>query len=189
MPVTPVTWWDNRGYAMAALLVALSVMGILLSVALPVWRTAVQREREAELIFRGEQYAHGIALFSRRTGGFPTSLNALRDGRYIRKLYKDPITNGDFQPVYLGQVATPTPGLPAQGGRAVPGVRGQPAGFRGTPAVARGRAGLTPVAGRFGQPPPSTRRTAWRSRAARCVRWGAHYRRREYEHGRGAAFV
>ena len=95
---------SERGYAMAALLVALSVMSIMLATALPSWRTMAQREREAELVFRGEQYVQAIQLFSRRTGGFPTSLNALRDGRFIRKLYKDPITNADFQPVYLGQV-------------------------------------------------------------------------------------
>ena len=45
---------------MAALLVALSVMGIMLGAALPAWRTMVQREREAELVFRGEQYVQAI---------------------------------------------------------------------------------------------------------------------------------
>ena len=37
------------GYAMAALLVALAVMAVLMSVALPVWRHEAQREKEAEL--------------------------------------------------------------------------------------------------------------------------------------------
>lgn len=156
---------DDRGYAMAALLVAMSVMGIMLSIALPVWRTFVQREREAELIFRGEQYAQAIALFSRRTGGFPTSLDALRDGRYIRKLYTDPITNGDFQPVYLGQVGPLTPPVTGRGGPTTPGPgRGQPqplgpgarAGQPGSagspfPATTSGRAGQ-PAAGTPGQP-------------------------------------
>jgi type II secretory pathway pseudopilin PulG len=122
---------------MAALLVALSVMGIMMGVALPAWRTTVQREREAELVFRGEQYVQAISLFSRRTGGFPTSLNALRDGRYIRKLYKDPITNGDFQPVYLGQV------LPAGGG--VPGAPGQPTPPQGRGASLLGARGSQPA--------------------------------------------
>ena len=45
---------------MAALLVALAVMSLMLSMALPVWHHAAQREREAELIFRGEQYARAI---------------------------------------------------------------------------------------------------------------------------------
>ena len=62
---------SERGYAMAALLVGMAVMAIMLGVALPVWRTAVQREREAELVFRGEQYANAIAIFQRRTGGYP----------------------------------------------------------------------------------------------------------------------
>jgi len=124
---------NDRGYAMAALLVGMSVMAIMLSVALPVWSTAVQREREAELVFRGEQYAHAIELFSRRNGGYPPSLEVLEQGRYIRKLYTDPMTGeGEFQPVYLGQ---PLPGqatTPTQPGRG--GAGGGPIGAPiGTP--------------------------------------------------------
>jgi type II secretory pathway pseudopilin PulG len=145
------------GYAMAALLVTMSVMGIALGVALPTWRSMVQREREAELIFRGEQYAQAIALFNRRTGGFPTSLTALRDGRYIRQLYKDPMTGGDFQPVYLGQVGPLTPPtVPGRGGPAVPA---PPATGRGpaapaTQPIGRGQMGLTGPPG--GSPFPAT---------------------------------
>ena len=54
---------------MAALLVALAVMSLMLSMALPVWHHAAQREREAELIFRGEQYARAIMLYQRQTPG------------------------------------------------------------------------------------------------------------------------
>jgi hypothetical protein len=93
-----------------------------------VWRTMVQRERETELVFRGQQYVQAIELYSRRTGGFPTALNALRDGRYIRQLYKDPITNAEFQPVFLGQVGAGgvplTPGQPGQPGQPAQGARG-----------------------------------------------------------------
>jgi type II secretory pathway pseudopilin PulG len=46
---------EERGYAMAALLVSLAVMSVLLSVILPAWHHEVQREKEAELVFRGEQ--------------------------------------------------------------------------------------------------------------------------------------
>lgn len=157
-----MTCTPERGYAMAALLVALSVMSIMLGVALPAWRTMVQREREAELVFRGEQYVQAIDLFSRRTGGFPTSLTALRDGRFIRKLYKDPITNTDFQPVYLGQMAAgAVPGLPGQqpqaGAAAPPAGRGQQQTGAGAPPTGRGfqfpgaagRSGTAP----FGQTP------------------------------------
>jgi len=147
----------DDGYAMAALLVGLSVMGIILGMVMPVWQTWARREREAELVFRGEQYVQAIGLFSRQTGGFPTSMNALRDGRYIRRLYKDPITNEDFQPVYLGQVASGAIGAPtAPGGRVggLPGRGQQPVAGRGAAPLPPGRGpGAVPQAGRAGQSP------------------------------------
>jgi type II secretory pathway pseudopilin PulG len=152
---------SERGYAMAALLVALSVMSIMLAAALPSWRTMAQRERETELVFRGQQYVQAIELFSRRTGGFPTSLNALRDGRFIRKLYKDPITNADFQPVYLGQVgvggAPVVPGQqPQQPGRgpALLGAQGQQQSSMGAgTSQLTGAAPQMPFSTGRGQPP------------------------------------
>ena len=59
---------NDRGYAMAALLVSLAVMTVLMSVAMPVWRHEAQREKEAELVFRGEQYARAIDLYQRKIG-------------------------------------------------------------------------------------------------------------------------
>jgi type II secretory pathway pseudopilin PulG len=139
-------WGGQRGFAMAALLVAMSVMGIMLGVLLPAWRTQVQREREAELIFRGQQYVQAIELYSRRYGGFPTTLDSLtsQNNRFLRKVYKDPITDKDFQLVYFGQVALATP----QGAQAQQGGRGA------TPAA--GAAG----AQRIGQPGQPTLTTA-----------------------------
>ena len=52
----------ESGYAMVALLVAMSVMAIALSTAMPVFSTVARREREAELVFRGEQYARALSL-------------------------------------------------------------------------------------------------------------------------------
>jgi len=105
---------------MAALLVAMTIMAIFMSMALPAWRTAVQREKEAELIFRGEQYARAIALFQRKYANtFPPNVQILLDGHFLRKKYKDPITNGDFQPVYVNQQAAAQPNaggtVPTQG--------------------------------------------------------------------------
>jgi type II secretory pathway pseudopilin PulG len=88
---------------MAALLVALSVLCIMVSVAIPVWSTVARREREEELIFRGRQYARAIELFQRRYAGtFPPHIDALLEGRFLRKRYLDPITGGDFQLLYAG---------------------------------------------------------------------------------------
>jgi type II secretory pathway pseudopilin PulG len=103
------------GYAMAVLLVSLSIMAVMMSVAMPVWKQASQREKEAELVFRGEQYARAIGLFQRKNGPgtLPPNINVLVEQRYLRKKFKDPITNDDFLP--LQQTVA------VQGGGAAPG--------------------------------------------------------------------
>ena len=94
---------------MVALLVAMSIMGVMLTVAMPVWHQMAQREKEAELIFRGQQYARAIGIFQRRAGpgALPPTLDVLVEQRFLRKKYKDPITGEDFLPLISGQ---PVPG-------------------------------------------------------------------------------
>jgi type II secretory pathway pseudopilin PulG len=94
----------NRGYAMAALLVGMSVMAVLMSALLPVWSHLATREKEEELIFRGKQYARAIGLFQRKYANTaPPTIDLLVEQRFLRKKYKDPITNDDFQPIYANQ--------------------------------------------------------------------------------------
>jgi type II secretory pathway pseudopilin PulG len=131
---------------MAVLLVALSVMAVLATAAMPVWKTLSQREKEAELIFRGEQYVRAIRLFSRRAGPgvMPPNLDVLVQQRFLRKKYKDPITGDDFDLLSPLQAnagsATPgtLPGAAPAGGRGVqPATQGAVAG-RPSPAADRG---------------------------------------------------
>lgn len=148
----------SDGYAMVALLVGLSIMAVALSVALPTWRTMAQREREAELIFRGQQYARAIALYQRQyANAFPPNLDLLVDQRFLRRKYKDPMTGDEFQLLYVGQPAPGEgPGPPADGrggpqaGAAGRG-QGDGAAGRGT-GFATQPAGLsaTPLGGRGG---------------------------------------
>ena len=96
----------QQGFALAALLVAIAVLSVMLLVALPTWRHQVQREKEAELVFRGEQYARAIGLYQRKlAGAFPPSLDALVEQKFLRKRYKDPITGDDFEPVFANSAA------------------------------------------------------------------------------------
>jgi type II secretory pathway pseudopilin PulG len=44
---------SENGYAMAVLLVVMSVMAIMMTAAMPVWKQLAQREKEQELIFEG----------------------------------------------------------------------------------------------------------------------------------------
>src|SRR5262249_7377090 len=95
---------SERGYAMAALLVAMSIMAVRVTVAMPVWKHSAQREKEAELVFRGQQYVHAIGMFQRKyANAYPPNIDVLVDQRFLRKKYKDPITNEDFQIIPVGQ--------------------------------------------------------------------------------------
>jgi type II secretory pathway pseudopilin PulG len=107
-----------HGYAMAALLVGMSVMAVLMGAALPVWNKQAQREREEEYLFRATEYARAIQKFQRRAGPgtLPPNFDVLVEGRFLRRKYKDPITGSDFQPVFQTVTA---PGQPA--GNATPG--------------------------------------------------------------------
>ena len=133
---------DERGYLMVALLVAMSIMAIMMGMALPAWRTLAQREKEAELIFRGEQYARAIGLFQRRyANATPPNLDVLINERFLRKKYKDPITNSDFQMVSPGAAL---PGMPGTQQPQTPGTA--------NPSAGRGRGiDLSPSGGRQGQ--------------------------------------
>jgi type II secretory pathway pseudopilin PulG len=106
---------------MAALLVAIAVLTIMLSVAMPVWRHEMQREREAELVFRGEQYMRAIDLFQRKyAGALPPTIDVLVNERFLRKKYKDPMTeDGEFRIIAAG--AQQQPGSPQPGGADAPG--------------------------------------------------------------------
>ena len=56
-------WRRSDGYAMAALLVGMSIMAILMAAALPVWNKQAQREQEEEYLFRAHQYARAVTKF------------------------------------------------------------------------------------------------------------------------------
>ena len=97
----------DSGYALAALLTGLAIMGIVMSMALPVWSQAARRERELELIFRGEQYARAIELYQRVfAGAYPPDIDTLIEQRFLRRRYHDPmVADGEFRIVYQAEVA------------------------------------------------------------------------------------
>jgi type II secretory pathway pseudopilin PulG len=110
----------DRGYAMAALLVAMGVMAIVLSTTMPVFSTMARRERETELVFRGQQYARAVMLFQRKYGNaLPPNVDVLLNERFLRKQFKDPITNDEFQLIGPGspELAEAANSAPVQSGR------------------------------------------------------------------------
>lgn len=76
-------------------MIMVAVLLVSLTAALPSLYQAGQREREAEAIFTGDQYARAIYLFYRKFGRYPTSVKDLLntdDIRFLRKPYRDPLS-------------------------------------------------------------------------------------------------
>lgn len=75
----------ERGYALVALLVVMSLMALFALAAAPQVRQQAQREREKEAIFRGDQVAEAIRSYYRYRGAqgvnsLPTSMDQLLEG-------------------------------------------------------------------------------------------------------------
>ena len=118
------------GYAMAALLVAMSIMSIGLTMLMPAWGTMVRRERETELVFRGEQYAKAVARYQRARGAFPPSVDVLVNEKFLRKKYKDPMTENANSRNRVGQADSGGATPPATGRGAAPAGAACAAGAR-----------------------------------------------------------
>lgn len=107
----------QRGYIMMALTLAMALILITLSAGLPKLATELKRQREEELVHRGVQYTRAVRKFYRKFGSYPASMEQLEDSnhvRFLRKRYQDPMSDGDFRPLHLGEVqllpkATPPP--------------------------------------------------------------------------------
>ncbi len=124
----------EKGYSLAYLIVAITVLNVVVATALPVWSTFIKREKEEELIFRGLQYAEAIRVFKRRFGRYPNKLEELlkNEPRSIRQLWRDPMTGKvDWVPIVA---------IGSQGGPAgIPGGVKPPKGGKG--------GGLPPILG------------------------------------------
>jgi type II secretory pathway pseudopilin PulG len=88
------------GFTLVGLLIIIAIATIMLAAAFPLWTSVVQREKEEELIFRGEAYKEAIQEFFRTFGRPPQKLEELveMEPRTIRKLYLDPMTeDGEWE--------------------------------------------------------------------------------------------
>jgi type II secretory pathway pseudopilin PulG len=96
---------DRAGYVLIMLLFVVTAMGIGLLVAVPVWQTQIQREREEELIFRGKQYVEAVRLFqTKKPGTFPKNLEELVEEKCLRRPFPDPMNpEGDWNIILLPQ--------------------------------------------------------------------------------------
>jgi type II secretory pathway pseudopilin PulG len=109
----------EAGYTLVMFVMAIAVMSIAMGVAVQTVEFQMRREREAELIFRGEQFIEAIRLYKVKYGRYPMQLKEIYEAkpRVIRKKWKDPITDSEnWGIVFLGQE-----GRPGQQGRQLAG--------------------------------------------------------------------
>ena len=123
-----------RGYTMVALLIGIAILMIGIAAVLPLASTQAQRDKEEELIFRGQQYVEGIRIFRKRFGRAPNSLKEMYEvrPRSLRKLWKDPITDSnDWGLVTQATTTAIRPPNPPGGPRMTPTPTPTPAPTRG----------------------------------------------------------
>jgi type II secretory pathway pseudopilin PulG len=132
---------DEHGYILVVLLVGMAIAAIWMSAALPAWRHQVQRQREDDLVFRGEQYARAIVSYQKKNqGALPPDIDILVNQHYLRKKWKDPITKEDFFPVGSGITVPGRTGGP-------PGAPGGAPGQNPAGAPGQNPGGTTPGTG------------------------------------------
>jgi type II secretory pathway pseudopilin PulG len=94
---------SERGFTYVGLLIAVAVLGASLAVTGELWRTAARREREAQLLFVGDEFRDAIAGYYRvtpaGTSRYPRRLEDLLEDRraalvrhHLRRLYADPMS-------------------------------------------------------------------------------------------------
>ena len=96
----------QSGYALIVILLLLAFVLISLSVAVPPVFKQAQREKEEELIFRGQQYQRAIGRFYRKFGRYPLKVEELmrtNDRNFLRRPFPDPMTrDGNWRIIRLG---------------------------------------------------------------------------------------
>jgi hypothetical protein len=99
---------QQDGYALLMVMFALALLVIATATLAPRVITDVQREKEAEMVWRGKQYTRGIRLYYMKTHRFPTNLEDLYTAktgiRFMRRAYKDPMNpvDGSWRLIYVG---------------------------------------------------------------------------------------
>ena len=95
--------YPDDGISRSKLLLFIAIMGAALAGTGVLYRTQVQREKEKELLFVGDQFRRAITLYYEKSPGgdkrYPQTLDdLLRDNRYpgvqryLRRVYVDPMS-------------------------------------------------------------------------------------------------
>lgn len=98
---------EGRGYALLFVLFLMALVIIGASAAALDQLTEGRRDKEAVMIWRGQQYQRAIGLYYRKFGRFPTNIDNLvkvQNGevRFLREAYKNPMnSDGKWRFIYV----------------------------------------------------------------------------------------
>jgi type II secretory pathway pseudopilin PulG len=103
---------SEEGYLLLAVMCMLAILVISMSVAAPLIKKSIQRDRDVETMQRGKQFIRAIKLYYKKFGSYPPNIDALvktNNIRFLRKKYIDPTSGKDeWKPIRFGQNKTPT---------------------------------------------------------------------------------
>jgi len=83
---------SNRGFTLIELMIVMSIVGILLTIAQPMYRESTIKAREAVLMENLFSLRDVIDQYYVDKGRYPDSLEDLTGSGYIRSIPKDPFT-------------------------------------------------------------------------------------------------
>lgn len=85
--------FDKKGFTLIELMIVVSIIGILASIAVPSYQTGLIKAREA--VLRENLYALRSAIDQHYadSGRYPDTLKELVEKKYLRDIPKDPIAN------------------------------------------------------------------------------------------------
>jgi len=120
---------SSRGYILLTLMLFFTVLAIAALAVLPQIAQQIQRDREEEMIHRGVQYTRAVQRYYKKFGRYPTRVEELESSnnlRFLRKRYKDPMSNEkDFKFLRLGDPALTAMGFGQGFGQGIQSAAGQ----------------------------------------------------------------
>ncbi|HEY2645877.1 MAG TPA: hypothetical protein VGI34_02830 [Candidatus Acidoferrales bacterium] len=90
---------NERGYTLLMVVFMVATIMITTLAVTPDLITEGQREKEADMVWRGEQYERAITLYLKKFGKYPTKIDDLTKEtngvRFLRHAYTDPMNKED----------------------------------------------------------------------------------------------